>query len=135
MEEMFEYLIPLSGLFKKKRDPKIIESYKRLEDFDEIVEDFKAAKSFVEDRIRMGSKCLFVKEKVTIYYAADIVKAEFIVHGYDSTDEFGSINLTFRDGSWKEIYRTPEIDGNKVAAVLFAVLNAKGINTDLSASR
>lgn len=125
MEEMFEYMVPLQGLFKKKRDPKIIESYKQLSDFNEIAEDFKLAKAYLNDAVRIGKKCIFCKEKVTIFYLSDVVKAEFRLHGYDATDEYGTINLIFRDGSSTAIYKTYETDEQKVAKDVIAAIMGK----------
>lgn len=121
MEEMFEYLVPLTGLFKKKRNPKVIEAYKEAGDFEEIVADFKSARSYLNDEIRIGSKCVFCKEKITVYYRADITKAEFIVCGED--DDYAVIDLTFRDGSSKRIYKSYETDGTKGAFGVVEVLN------------
>lgn len=135
MEEMFEYLVPLQGLFKKKRNPKTIESYKKLDDFETIVEDFQIAKPYLGDAVRIGQTCIFCKEKVSVIYIKDILKACFRVHGNDAADEYGSIHLIFRDGSEVMMYKTFEIDGKKVAADVFAALNEKGIDTAIIVTR
>ena len=129
MEEMFEYLVPLRGIFKKKRDPKIMESYKKLDDFSEIVADFGIARPFLNDAVRVGQSCFFPKEKVTIFYLKDIRKAYFRAYGSDSSDDFGAIHFIFRDGSEEVVYKTQETDGRRVAAELFSALNEKGIET------
>lgn len=129
MEEMFEYLVPLQGFFKKRRSPKAIEAYRKLDDFDKIAEDFKIAKSYLSDAVRIGQYCVFRKDKVSIFYIKDIVKACFRVHGSDATDEYGTIDLLFRDGSEEILYNTPETDGKKVMAEVSPALNAQGIET------
>ncbi len=135
MEEMFEYLIPLTGLFKKKRDPKTIASYKGMDDFEEIVADFKVAKSYLGDAVRIGERCIFRKEKVTIFYLNDIKKAYFNIHGSDPSDEYGTIRLVFADGSEELLYKTMEIDSGKVTQEVFATLNEKGIETAIIVTR
>lgn len=135
MEEIFEYLVPLQGLFKKKRNPKTIESYKKLDNFAEIAEDFKIAKPHLNDAVRIGQKYIFPKEKVTVFALADVSKAYFRVHGSDPTDEYGSIDLIFRDGSEEILYKTPEIDSSKVAAHVFAALRERGIQTVIMETR
>lgn len=134
MEELFEYLVPLKGLFKKQRDPKVIESYKNLEDFAEIVDDFKAAQSFLNDTVRIGQKCVYRKEKVTVFYTKDIVKACFTVHGYESTDEFATITLTFADGSEERLCKTQETDPD-IAEGIFSKLSEIGIKTVIADNR
>lgn len=126
MEEMLEYLIPLKGVFKKKRDPKIIDSLKSLEDFDEIAEDFRTAESYFDDAVRLGQKCIFRKEKVTVFYVKDVVSADFRIYGEDSIDRFAKIVLLFRDGSEEVLLKTNETD-SKVAGKLFSALEILGI--------
>lgn len=135
MEELFEYMIPLSGIFTKKRSPRVIESYKKLANFNEIVEDFKIAESFLDDSVRIGEKCIFRKEQITTLYVKDVAGACFRTHGSDASDEFGSIDLIFRDGSEEVLYRTSEIDGRKVAKEVFAALEKKGIETRIIVTR
>ncbi|MCQ2452662.1 MAG: hypothetical protein MJ075_05960 [Oscillospiraceae bacterium] len=135
MEEMFEYLVPLQGLFKKKRNPKTIESYKRLGNYDEILEDFKIAKPYLDDAVRIGQKCIFRKEKVAIFYLKDVIKVYFRVHGNDSTDEYGAIHLVFCDGSEDVLYKTSEIDCKKVTETVFTEFQDKGIETAFKVTR
>lgn len=134
MEELFEYLIPLKGLFKKQRDPKVIESYKSLEDFDEIAADFRIAASFLNDKVRIGSKCIYRKEKVTILYTKDVVKACFTVHGCDASDEYSTIRLTFTDGSEDDLCKIQETDPG-IAESLFSALSGFGIKTVITDNR
>lgn len=135
MEEMFEYLVPLTGLFKKKRNPKVIESYKKLDDFDQVVEDFSIAKSYKDDTIRIGKKCIFRKEKITIFYIEDIVKATFRIIGSDPSDESSIIILVFKDGSEEKLYETPCIDPDKVTNDIFPDLENLGIKTTFAITR
>lgn len=135
MEEMFEYLVPNQGFFKKIRRPKIIELYKSLDNFEGVVEDFKNAKSFLDDAIRIGQYYIFCKERISIFFIKDITEACFVVHGNDPTDEFGTINFIFRDGSEEKIYKTQEITVNRETLDFFSALYEKKIKTTVLKTR
>lgn len=129
MDELFEYLVPLQGLFRKKRNPKMLEKYKSLDDIDEIIEDFRNAGSFFDDAVRIGTRNIFRKEKYTIFYVKDIVKATFVVHGDDACDEYSSIDLTFANGDEEVLCTSGDVDPEKVTADVFDKLNSLGIKT------
>lgn len=128
MDEMFEYLVPLKGMFKKQRDPKIIESYKSLDDFDAMVDDFKMAESFWNDEVRIGKSYIYRKNKVTVWSIKDIVKASFRVCGGEDVDECGVISVNFIDGSEERLYKSYETNPETARGV-FSLLNEAGIKT------
>ncbi|GEM_PF-4603496 len=131
LPEMFEYLVPVTGFFKKQRSPKMLASYKKMDDIDEVVSDFENAEAFLNDAVRIGEKCIFRKEKYTIFYSADIVKARFRTVGADASDSGSKIELVFRDGSEEILYSTPDTDYERVAKAVFRKLEESGIKTVL----
>lgn len=129
LEALFEYMVPLTGIFKKKRDPKMLEAYQEMDDISEILEDFKTAKSYWNDAVRIGKLCIFRKEKYTVLHTKNIAEVNFRVYGADATDEYSAVTAVYHNGHEELLYKTPSTDAKMVAEEVFEALSELGIKT------
>lgn len=71
-------LTAYGGLTSSKSDEKALETIKKEGKIDEVINDFKRAKSYLNDDVRFGEKYIFRKKDSRIVKYEDILEVEYV---------------------------------------------------------